>query len=378
MATTRSVLRHELTTKSGDLYMSLDLGDKRWHISIGDGRCGLSRYTVGAGQTDELADCIAKAKNRLHSSRKAVVHSCYEAGRDGWWLHRWLREVGVDNIVVDPASIEVNRRARRAKTDRLDADKLVAMLVRHHSGERVWSVLREPSPQDEDARRAHRELQRLTHERVAHTNRIGSLLVLHNLRPSVVIGGRYWSAWWERHRAQVPPSLAEELEREVLRLQLVKQHVRAIEAARTEELVDGKQPQVAQLAQLRAIGTKGAWVLVKEVFGWRNFANRRELAGSLGLVPTPYASGDSQLEQGISKAGNRRVRGLLVELAWGWLRLQPGSALTQWFNRRFASGGKRLRRIGIVALARRLAIALWRYLKNGEIPAGAQLKPTGA
>ena len=378
MATTRSVLRHELTTKSGDLYMSLDLGDKRWHISIGDGRCGLSRYSVGAGQTDELADCIAKAKNRLHSSRKAIVHSCYEAGRDGWWLHRWLTEVGVDHSVVDPASIEVNRRARRAKTDRLDADKLVAMLVRHHSGERVWSVLREPSPQDEDARRAHRELQRLTHERVAHTNRIGSLLVLHNLRPSVVIGGRYWSAWWERHRAQVPPSLAAELEREVLRLQLVKQHVRAIEAARTEELVDGKQPQVAQLAQLRAIGTKGAWVLVKEVFGWRNFANRRELAGSLGLVPTPYASGDSQLEQGISKAGNRRVRGLLVELAWGWLRLQPGSALTQWFNRRFASGGKRLRRIGIVALARRLAIALWRYLKNGEIPAGAQLKPAGA
>jgi len=378
MATTRSVLRHELTTKSGDLYMSLDLGDKRWHISIGDGRCGLSRYTVGAGQTDELADCIAKAKNRLHSSRKAIVHSCYEAGRDGWWLHRWLTEVGVDNIVVDPASIEVNRRARRAKTDRLDADKLLAMLVRHHSGERVWSVLREPSPQDEDARRAHRELQRLTHERVAHTNRIGSLLVLHNLRPNVVIGGRYWSAWWERHRAQVPSSLAAELEREVMRLQLVKQQVRDIEAARTQELLEGQQPQVAQLTRLRAIGTKGAWVLVKEVFGWRTFVNRRELAGSLGLVPTPYASGDSQLEQGISKAGNRRVRGLLVELAWGWLRLQPGSALTQWFNRRFASGGKRLRRIGIVALARRLAIALWRYLKNGEIPAGAQLKPTGA
>jgi len=239
-------------------------------------------------------------------------------------------------------------------------------------------VLREPSPQDEDARRAHRELQRLTHERVAHTNRIGSLLVLHNLRPSVVIGGRYWSAWWEHHRHQVPLSLGAELEREVMRLQLVKQQVRAIEAARSQELVEGKQPLVAQLARLRAIGAKGAWVLVKEVFGWRTFVNRRELAGSLGLVPTPYASGDSQLEQGISKAGNRRVRGLLVELAWGWLRLQPGSALTQWFNRRFASGGKRLRRIGIVALARRLAIALWRYLKNGEIPAGAQLKPTGA
>ena len=306
------------------------------------------------------------------------MHSCYEAGRDGWWLHRWLSDLGVDNIVVDPASIEVNRRARRAKTDRLDGEKLLAMLVRYHAGERVWSVLREPTPEEEDARRTHRELQRLTHERIAHTNRIGSLLVLHNLRPTVIIGGRDWPAWWERHRDQVPPMLRAELEREAVRLQLVKQHVRAIEATRTQQLAEGKQPLVAQLARLRAIGAKGAWVLVKEVFGWRTFANRRELASSLGLVPTPYASGDSEIEQGISKAGNRRARSMLVELAWGWLRLQPGSALTQWFNRRFAGAGKRMRRIGIVALARRLAIALWRYLQAGEIPLGARLKPAGA
>ena len=141
---------------------------------------------------------------------------------------------------------------------------------------------------------------------------------------------------------------------------------------------DGKQPLVAQLAKLRAIGPKGAWVLVKELFGWRRFANRRELAGCLGLAPTPYDSGGSQVEQGISKAGNKRARALLVELSWGWLRLQPDSELTQWFNRRFAAGGKRMRRIGIVALARRLAIALWRYLEHGEIPAGATLKPATA
>jgi transposase len=378
MATTRPVLRRELTAKPGDLYLSFELGDKRWQISIGDDRHGVSHYSVAAGHTDEVADCIVKAAARFNTRADAMVHSCYEAGRDGWWLHRWLTTLGVDNIVVDPASIEVNRRARRAKTDRLDADKLLAMLVRHHAGERLWSVLREPTPEDEDARRAHRELQRLTHERVAHTNRIGSLLVLHNLRPSVIIGGRDWPAWWERHRDQVPARLRAELEREAMRLQLVKQQVRAIEATRTQELVEGKEPRVAQLARLRAIGTKGAWVLVKEVFGSRSFANRRELASSLGLVPTPYASGDSEIEQGISKAGNRRVRGLLVELAWGWLRLQPGSALTRWFNRRFAGGGKRMRRIGIVALARRLAIALWRYLQTGEIPAGAHLKPAGA
>lgn len=170
--------------------------------------------------------------------------------------------------------------------------------------------------------------------------------------------------------------LRAEIEREGARLKLVKEQVRAVEAARCKELAEGKQPLVAHLARLCAIGPKGAWVLVKEVFGWRHFANRRELAGSLGLVPTPYASGDSEIEQGISKAGNKRVRGLLVELAWSWIRLQPGSALAQWFNRRFAGAGKRMRRVGIVALARRLVIALWRYLQDGEIPAGARLKPT--
>ena len=378
MTTTRTVLRGKHMAKQSDLYMSFELGDKQSQISIGDGRHSVSRYTVAAGHTDAVADCIVKAAARFQTGGQAQVHSCYEAGRDGWWLHRWLSDLGVDNIVVDAASIEVNRRARRAKTDRLDADKLLAMLVRHHAGEHVWSVLREPSHEDEDARRVRRELQRLTHERIAHTNRIGSLLVLHNLRPKIIIGGRDWAAWWDTHCEQVPPMLRAEIEREAARLKLVKEQVRAVEAARCKELAEGKQPLVAQLARLRAIGPKGAWVLVKELFGWRHFANRRELAGSLGLVPTPYSSGDSEIEQGISKAGNRRVRGLLVELAWAWLRLQPASALTRWFNRRFAGAGKRMRRVGIVALARRLAIALWRYLQDGEIPAGARLKPATA
>jgi transposase len=321
---------------------------------------------------------VSKARTRCGLSAQAKVHCCYEAGRDGWWLHRWLIAQGIDNIVVDAASIEVNRRARRAKTDRLDGDKLLAMLLRHHGGERVWSVLHEPTPQDEDARRTHRELARLTHERTSHTNRIGSLLVLHNLRPRIIIGGRDWAGWWASHCEQVPPVLRVELERESARLALVKQQIQALEAARRQALDDGKQPLVAQLAQLRAIGPRGAWVLVKELFGWRRFANRRELAGCLGLAPTPYDSGGSQLEQGISKAGNKRARALLVELSWAWLRLQPDSALTRWFNRRFAAGGKRMRRIGIVALARRLAIALWRYLEHAEIPAGATLKPATA
>ena len=378
MTTTQTVPQGKDTASQGELYISFELGDRSWKLTFGDGRRGPGRYNVAAGDTSAVLGCVSKARARCGLSAQAKVHSCYEAGRDGWWLHRWLIAQGIDNIVVDAASIEVNRRARRAKTDRLDGDKLLAMLLRHHGGERVWSVLHEPTLQDEDARRTHRELARLMHERTAHTNRISSLLVLHNLRPRIIIGGRDWAGWWASHCEQVPPVLRVELERESARLALVKQQIKALEAARRQALEDGKQPLVAQLARLRAIGPKGAWVLVKELFGWRRFANRRELAGCLGLAPTPYDSGGSQLEQGISKAGNKRARALLVELAWGWLRLQPHSALTQWFNRRFAAGGKRMRRIGIVALARRLAIALWRYLEHGEIPAGATLKPAAA
>ena len=375
MRTTQTTPQGQDAASQVELYVSFELADKKWKLSLSDGRRGPSRYTVDAGDTVAVLECLTKARRRCGLNAQCKVHTCYEAGRDGWWLHRWLIEQGIDNIVVDAASIEVNRRARRAKTDRLDGDKLLVMLLRHHTGERVWSVLREPSAEAEDARRTHRELGRLLHERIAHTNRIGSLLVLHNLRPHIVIGGRDWAAWWECHGTQVPPLLRAEIERESARLKLVKDQIRSLEALRCQEIEDGKQPLVQQLVQLRAIGPKGAWLLVKELFGWREFANRRELAGCVGLAPTPYASGDSEIEQGISKAGNRRIRAMLVEQAWKWLQLQPDSALTHWFNRRFASGGKRMRRVGIVALARRLVIALWRYLKHGEIPAGAVLKP---
>jgi transposase len=358
-----------------DLYMSLELSDKRWNLTFGDGVHNASRCAVAAGDQLAVLERIRKARVRFGIPAQARVHACYEAGRDGWWLHRWLVEQGIDDIVVDSASIEVNRRARRAKTDRLDGDKLLAMLMRYHGGEtRVWSVLHEPTAEQEDARRVHRELERLSQERTAHTNRIGSLLVLHNLR-ALHIGGRDWAHWWDSHSAQVPLTLRAEIERECARLALVKQQITTLEAAQRQEVADGAHPQVAQLAKLRSIGLSSAWLLVKELFGWRRFANRRELAGCLGLAPTPYASGDSQIERGINKAGNKRARTLLVELAWSWLRYQPDSALSQWFNRRFAAAGKRMRRVGIVALARRLAVALWRYLEHGEIPAGATLKP---
>jgi transposase len=369
------VLQGKGTATTGHLYMAFELSEKSWKLALGDGARGPSRYTVTVGDKEAVLDRIAKAKARCGLAKDAKVHSCYEAGRDGFWLHRWLIEQGIDNIVVDSSSIEVNRRARRAKTDRLDGDKLLAMLLRYHAGERrVWAVARVPTAQQEDERRTHRELERLRHERTGHSNRIGALLVLHNLRAKH-IGGRDWKQWWQGHMEQVPPSLRAEIERESARLALTKEQIQAIEAQQRKEVVDGEQLQVAQLSRMRAIGLRGAWVLIKELFGWRHFNNRREVAGCLGLAPTPYASGQSQTEQGINKAGNKRCRALMVELAWTWLRYQPNSALSQWFNERFGRGGKRMRRVGIVALARRLAIAVWRYLEHGEIPAGATLKP---
>ena len=365
------------TGEACELYMAFELGEKNWKLALSDGARSPSRYTVTAGDTAALLECIAKAKARCELPPEAGVHSCYEAGRDGFWLHRWLIEQGIDNIVVDSASIEVNRRARRAKTDRLDGDKLLAMLIRYHGGERrVWSVVRVPTPEQEDARRAHRELGRLGRERTAHINRIRALLVLQNLRVKYV-GGRLWQRWWSGHAGQLLPGVRAEIERESARLSLVQEQIRTMEAEQRQAVAADTEPQVVRLAQLRAIGIGSGWVLVKELFGWRRFHNRREVAGCLGLTPSPYASGESETEQGISKAGNRRVRTLMVELAWSWLRYQPESELSKWFTRRFAGGGKRLRRIGIVALARRLAIALWRYLEDGVIPDGAKLKPLG-
>jgi transposase len=374
MAKTQAILRIKHTPASGALYMSLELGEKLWKLTCGDGAHSPSRYTADAGDTAAVAERVRRAKARFNLAVDAPVHSCYEAGRDGWWLHRWLVEQGIDNIVVDSASIEVNRRARRAKNDRLDGDKLLAMLLRYCSGEtRLWSVLKVPTPAEEDARRLGRERDRLSAECTAHINRIGSLLVMHNLRPGA-IGGRAWMAWWASHRQDVPTALSMEIEREAQRLALAKQQMKASDGQRREELTAGRHPIAALLSRLRAIGDTSAWKLDKEFFGWRRFSNRRQVAGCVGMTPTPYDSGGSQVEQGISKAGNKRVRSLLVELAWSWLRYQPDSELSRWYARRFAAAGKRMRRVGIVALARRLVIALWRYVQHGEIPAGAVLK----
>lgn len=365
-------LQEHSVAREGKLYVSLELSDRSWRVAASEG-ARVSEYTVSAGEATKLLEVLERARRRFALGPRAVVVSCYEAGRDGFWLHRFLGAQGVRNYIVDAASIEVNRRARRAKTDRLDARALLGLLIRYESGERrVWSVLRVPSAQAEDERRVYRERERLIKERGAHHTRMQSLLLLHNLRR---VNVRAAGLGERLAGLGVAPCLRAELEREAERLALVERQLALIAAEqRCAEVPSAAAAKSRALERLRAVGPIGAEVLVREVFGWRTFANRRELAASVGIVPTPYSSGESSHEQGISKAGNRRVRTLLVELAWSWLRYQPESVLARWYARRFAHGGARLRRIGIVALARRLLIALWHYLEHGLIPEGARLK----
>ena len=364
------------------LYMAMELSDKCWKLVFSDGGDKRRHETMEAGHRMELVEAIRKAKEKFDLSSEAKVVSCYEAGRDGFWLHRYLVTLGVDNQVVDSSSIETNRRKRRAKTDRIDGVKLLTMLMRYWGGERgLWSVVRVPSVEDEEGRRLHRELAPLNKERTRHRNRIRGLLVAQGLRlePKGDFLQRLEAlTLWDG--APLPLELKGELEREYQRLRLVEAQRRALENTRKSRLrqADTASVQrVVQLMGLRAIGPNCAWLLVMEFFAWREFRNRRQLGACAGLTGTPYDSGASKRDQGISKAGNRRVRTMMIEIAWLWLRYQPNSKLSRWFRERFAGGGARMRRVGIVALARGLLVALWRYLEDGMLPEGAELKAAG-
>jgi transposase len=368
-------LQEMSVTRAAQLLVSLELDSKRWRVAMSDGSTRVSEYKVDAGDGPALLAVIERGRARFGLPKDAGVLSCYEAGRDGFWLHRYLIANGVRNHVVDAASIEVNRRKRRAKTDRIDGRKLLVNLARFAAGEKkVWSVLRVPSEAEEDARRPHRERERLVSERRGHVSRIKDLLVMHNVRVKRV-GGHGWQQ--QLAAFSLPASLRTELERETERLTLVERQIAQLQREHAEELKSSNDEACAKqrrLSRLRAVGKIGAWTLVRELFGWRSFNNRRELAGSVGLCGSPYNSGTMERDQGISKAGNPRIRTLMVELAWQWLRWQPDSALSRWYMERFGRNGGRSRRIGIVALARRLLIALWRFLEHGVIPQGAKLK----
>jgi transposase len=361
------------------LYLALELGWNTWKLAFTIGRGQKPRVrTIAARNPEAFLAEIKAAKKRFGLPEDTQVVSCYEAGRDGFWIDRFLRAQGVENIIVDSASIEVNRRKRRAKSDRLDAEKLVDMLIRWHNGERkVWAVVHVPTAVDEDRRQLHRELIALKTERTAHVNAIKGLLASLGLQSSVdddlpqrLEKLRQWDD------AVVPTGMRQRLLREFERWQLLGRHIDELEKQRTQQIRKDETPEVEKvrrLLTLKGIGVNGAWLLVGEFFSWRQFKNRRELGSLAGLTPTPYSSGETRWEQGISKAGNRRVRWMMVQLAWGWLQYQPESELSLWYQRRFGHGNARQRKIGIVALARKLLIALWKYLEAGEVPEGAEL-----
>jgi transposase len=361
------------------LYMALDLGWSDWTVgfTVGLGQAP-RQVSVRARDLEGLLAQIAQAKRRFGFAADGPVHCVYEAGRDGFWLHRFLRAHGIQNVVVDASSIEVNRRYRRSKTDKLDVQKLLTMLVRFVLGEtRLWKVVRVPSTEDETLRQPHRELIALKEERTQHINRMKGLLA--GLGLEAVIDGTFPERLqalrqWDGH--PVPALLQERLLREFARWSLVQRQIQDLENAEARMVRDDQRRHVAQvrtLMSVRGIGAQSAWLLVHEVFGWREIRNRRELAALAGLTPTPYHSGQSQREQGISKAGSKRLRWLMVELAWGWLHWQPDSQLSRWYQERFGHGSARLRKLGIVALARKLLVALWRLVAHGEFPHGAVL-----
>jgi transposase len=370
------------------IFVAIELSRKSWLVTVhSPDKDRMSRHKLEGGDHAGLLALIDRIRERAARALGAMpaAVSCYEAGYDGFWLHRLLLAAGITNHVFDPASIMVDQRARRAKTDRIDGEQMLRTLMAYCRGEpRVVRVVRVPSPEQEDARRASRERDRLIKEQTAHTNRIKGLLRLLGMavgnprRPD-------WLTWLSAQRdwrdQAVPPRIRAEVEREHARLMLVRQQLDALAPAPAGAELTPAAAEMAQrsdlLLRLKSLGPVFAATLTQEAF-YRDFRNRREVASYFGLTPSPWQSGGTDCEQGISKAGNRRAREKTIELAWLWVRHQPDSALTQWFRQRTLNASKRIKRIAIVALARKLIVALWRYLTTGLVPAGAVLKAAKA
>lgn len=366
------------------LYMAMELSAKTWMLAFSDGSARKPRRrTIDAGDLAALEREIQLAKEKFGLIGATEVLSCYEAGRDGFWIHRALVARSVTNHIVESASIEVNRRKRRAKTDAIDVESLLRLLMRFHGGDRnVWRTVRVPSEEDEDMRRTHRERERLQKEDTQLRNRIFGLLATQGLRCEPAQLVKFLKDARTKDGREIGAALKGELTRTHARMTVLLDQLKTVETTQGDAVRQAKKKppservnKVMRLMCLRGVGLQGAWLLVMEFFGWREFRNRREVGSLAGLTGTPYNSGNSEREQGISKAGNKRVRRMVVELAWLWLRHQPASALTRWFLERFGKSGTRSRKVGIVALARKLLVALWHFVDHGVIPEGAILSP---
>lgn len=372
--------RHaQFTAAWSTLFLALELGSTKWKLA----------FAVGVGHRPRIVQIPARDRARFDAEvtrarahfglpAETRVRSCYEAGREGFWLHRLLTGCGIDNVVVDPSSIAVDRRARRVKTDRVDAIALVTQLMHATAGDRRgWREVTVPSVAAEADRQLQREWDTVREDRKRARNRIQGLLATQGLAwpltrrwPARLAVARLWDG------TPLPPPLVERLQREWQHLEQIEHRLTTLRRERTARVHDRDDvvaTQTRKLAALRGLGTNGALTLSTELFAWRGFTNGRQVGASLGLTPTPYRSDQSVREQGVSRAGNRRVRALSIELAWAWLRWQPDSALSRWYHARFGDH-RRARRIGVVAVARKLVIALWRYVESDRLPEGAVLK----
>lgn len=369
---------HQAESTAAALYVALELSAKEWWLTISRDRDGRrQRARVRPGDRAGFERVIRGAKVRFGLPGDAPVRSCYEAGRDGFWPHRFLATLAVINLVVDSSSIEVPRRARRAKTDRLDGEKLLRLLLRHWGGERgMWQVVHVPAREAEDARHASRGLTTLAAERTRYRNRIRGLLALHGVAgvridaqlPTRLATQTDWAG------ARLPAGVIArilETHRLLQAVEVERQRARRIERQQVRPRAAATCAQ--RLARLRGVAARSATILADELFG-RGLGNRRQVGALSGLVSAPYRSGTIQRDHGVVRSGVPAVRRIAIELAWAWLRYQPTSGLAQWYQRRFGGGGAVTRRIGIVALARRVLIALWRYVETEVVPAGAVLK----
>jgi len=380
-----------IETNLGAIFVSLELSRSTWLItslSPGGGE-KMSRHSVSAGDISALLTRFSELKNkafaRTGKSFPAIV--IQEAGLDGFWIHRVLQSNGIESHVVDAASIAISRRRRRVKTDKVDGAALVRALLAYKRGEpRVCAMVRAPTPKDEDSRRLCRERKTLTIERVQHVNRIKGLLFSQGISDYEPL---------RRNRRQrldelktgdarpLPPHMRAQISRELDRLELLLEQIKAVEIERDALLISATKPEgmnadwtrapQAMLISLNGIGPEIAAVLWSEGL-YRSFANRRQVAAYAGLAPTPWQSGSVAHEQGVSKAGNPRLRTTMLQLAWLWLRHQPQSALARWFHERVKRNGGRLRKTTIVALARKLLVGLWKYVTAGVIIDGAVMQ----
>ena len=381
-------LDHTDTPASVDyatVYVAFELSKAKWMLGVVlPGAKKLSRYTITGGDVAALAARLAEWRRKAALGGKPVrMLSCYEAGFDGHWLHRWLTDQGVINHEIDPSSIEVSRRARRAKTDRIDLERMMRAFLDLLRGEpQACRMVHVPSVEDEDRKRRSRARERLLKERTAHTNRIKGLLHGQGIRDAFPLKPGFVKSLESVRTGDgrlLPSGLKQEIVYEHERLSLVNKQLALLEASSKAErrtaAPGSAEARIVQLATLKGIGPVSGQRLVHEVF-YRDFDNRRQVGSYIGLTGTPYNSGNSVREQGIGKAGNRRARETAIEIAWLWLSHQPDSELSSWFRKRVGDIKGRIRRIAIVAMARKLMVALWRYLNTGVVPTGAVLHPS--